>query len=213
MRVIDLSWPITDGMMVFPGDIPPTVKKGATMEENGWRTTLLSFSSHTGTHMDAPSHMVPDGKNLDQLPNETFFGFGLVVDVRGCAGRRIELADIKVTSSEISGADFLLFRTGWSEKWQTEEYLTGFPVLSPLSAEWLSEKKLKGVGFDALSVDPVDSSSNDIHKILLSSGLVLLENLRNLDKVGYRPFCMAALPISLTDQDGGPARVMAVLDK
>ncbi|HAH69278.1 MAG TPA: hydrolase, partial [Synergistaceae bacterium] len=58
MRVIDLSWPITDGMMVFPGDIPPTVKKGATMEENGWRTTLLSFSSHTGTHMDAPSHMV-----------------------------------------------------------------------------------------------------------------------------------------------------------
>ncbi|NLD04574.1 MAG: cyclase family protein, partial [Synergistaceae bacterium] len=79
--------------------------------------------------------------------------------------------------------------------------------------EWLSEKKLKGVGFDALSVDPVDSPSNDIHKILLSSGLVILENLRNLDQVGYRPFCMVALPISLTDQDGGPARVMAVLDK
>jgi kynurenine formamidase len=213
MRVIDLSWPITDGMMVFPGDVPPTVKKGATMEENGWRTTLVSFSSHTGTHMDAPSHMVPDGKNLDQLPNETFFGFGLVVDVRGCAGRRIELADIKVTSSEISGADYLLFRTGWSEKWGTEDYLKGYPVLSPLSAEWLSEKKLKGVGFDAISVDPVDSASNEIHRILLSSGLVLLENLKNLDKVGYRPFCMAALPISLEDQDGGPVRVMAVLEK
>ena len=116
MRVIDLSWPLTDGMMVFPGDVPPSVKKGATMNDNGWRTTLISLSSHTGTHMDAPAHLIPDGKTLDQLPNETFFGFGLVVDVRGCLGRRIELADIKVTSSEISGADFLLFRTGWSRK-------------------------------------------------------------------------------------------------
>jgi len=157
--------------------------------------------------------MIPDGKNLDHLPNETFFGFGLVVDVRGCAARRIELADIKVTSSQISEADFLLFRTGWSEKWGTEDYLKGYPVLSPLSAEWLAEKKLKGVGFDAISADPVDSASNEVHRILLSSGLVLLENLRDLDKVGYRPFCMAALPISLTDQDGGPARVMAVLEK
>ncbi len=213
MKVIDLSWPITDGMTVFPGDVPPTVKKGATMEENGWRTTLLSFSSHTGTHMDAPSHMMPDGENLDQLPNETFFGFGLVVDVRGCAGRRIELADIKVTSSQIFEADFLLFRTGWSEKWGTEDYLKGYPVLSPLSAEWLSEKKLKGVGFDAISPDSVDSNSNEIHKILFSSGLVILENLRDLDKVGYKAFCMAALPISLVDQDGGPVRVMAVLEK
>lgn len=213
MRVIDLGWPITDGMAVFPGDIVPSVKKGATMEENGWRTTLISFSSHAGTHMDAPSHMVSDGENLDALPNETFFGMAVIADVRGCAGRRIELADIAVTSTQLFAADFLLFRTGWSEKWGTEEYLKGYPVLSPLSAKWLSEKKLKGVGFDAISVDPVDSSSCEIHKILLSSGLVILENLKNLDKVGYRPFCMTALPLSLTDQDGGPARVMAILEK
>lgn len=213
MRVNDLSWPITDGMMVFPGDIPPSVKKGATMEENGWRTTLLSFTSHTGTHMDAPSHMMPDGKSLDRLPNETFFGFGLVVDVRGCAGRRIELADIKVSSSMLSEADFILFRTGWSEKWGTEDYLKGYPVLSPLSAKWISEKRLKGIGFDAISADAVDSDSNDIHKILLSGGLVILENLRDLDKLGEKAFCMAALPLPLKDQDGGPARVMAVLEK
>ena len=213
MRVIDLSWPITDGMMVFPGDIPPSVKKGATMEENGWRTTLLSFTSHTGTHMDAPSHMMPDGKSLDRLPNETFFGFGLVLDVRGCAGRMIELADIKAASSRLPEADFILFRTGWSEKWGTEAYLNGYPVLSDLSAKWISEKGLKGVGFDAISADPVDSASNDIHKILLSSGLVILENLKDLDKAGDKTFCMAALPLSLEDQDGGPARVMAVLEK
>jgi kynurenine formamidase len=152
----------------------------------------------------------PDGKNLDHLPNETFLASAWCR--REGAPEKDRTCRHKVTSSQISEADFLLFRTGWSEKWGTEDYLKGYPVLSPLSAEWLAEKKLKGVGFDAISADPVDSASNEVHRILLSSGLVLLENLRDLDKVGYRPFCMAALPISLTDQDGGPARVMAVLE-
>ena len=68
------------------------------------------------------------------------------------------------------------------------------------------------MGFDAISVDPVDSETCEIHKILLGAKLVIIENLRNLDKVGTKPFCMAALPISLTKQDGGPARVMAVME-
>ncbi len=213
MKVVDLSWPVTDGMVVFPGDVSPSVKTGATMEENGWRTKLLSMSSHTGTHMDAPAHMIADGKYMDELPNETFFGFALIADVRGCAGRRIELADIRVSSNKIAYVDFLLFRTDWSSKWGTEDYLSGFPTLSPLAAEWVSEQNIKGIGFDAISVDPVDSAACDIHKILLGSGLVIMENLRNLDQVGYMPFCLAALPISLVKQDGGPARIMAVLDK
>lgn len=213
MRVIDLGWPLTDGMMVFPGDMTPSIKDGATMEDNGWRTKLLSFSSHTGTHMDAPAHMIPDGKFLDEMPNETFFGFALIVDVMGCAGRRIELADIKVSSNEIANTDFLLFRTDWSNKWGTEDYFENFPTLSPLAARWLAEKNIKGIGFDTISVDPIDSKNNEIHKIMLGKGIVIMENLRNLDKVGYKTFCLAALPISLTRQDGGPARIMAVLEK
>ncbi len=213
MRVIDLGWPITNGMMVFPGDVIPSVENGATMEDNGWRTTLISFSSHTGTHMDAPAHILPEGKYMDEMPNETFFGFALVVDVRGCAGRRIELADIKVSSRDITNTDFLLFRTDWSDKWGTEEYLEGFPTLSPLAAKWVAENDIKGIGFDTISLDPIDSTTLEIHKILLGKNIVIMENLRNLDKVGYKPFCLAALPVSLQKQDGGPARIMAVLEK
>jgi len=213
MKVIDLSWPITDGMPVFPGDMVPSVQNGATMEDNGWRTKLISISTHTGTHMDAPAHMLENGKYMDELPNEIFFGFAMVVDVRGCAGRMIELADIKISSREVLNVDFLLFRTGWSEKWGTDEYLNGFPVLSPLAAKWVAERNLKGVGFDAISADTIDSPDCKIHKILLGSGMVIIENMRNLDKMGYKTFCLTALPISLKKQDGGPARVMAVLEK
>jgi len=213
MRVIDLSWPVTDGMAVFPGDVTPSVKTGATIEENGFRTTLLSLSSHAGTHMDAPAHMMASGKYLDEMPGETFFGIAVVADVRGCAGRRIELADIKVSSNEMACADFLLFLTGWSRNWGKDEYFEGFPTLSPLAAEWVSEQRLKGVGFDSISADPVSSVRCDIHKILLGKGIVIIENLRNLEQTGYMPFCLAALPISIVRQDGGPARVMAVLDR
>ena len=211
--MIDLGWPITDGMTTFPGDLVPSVQSGATMEENGWRTKLLTISTHTGTHMDAPAHMLENGKYMDELPNENFFGFALVADVRGCAGRKIELADIKISSRDILSADFLLFRTDWSDKWGTNEYLEGFPVLSPLAARWVAERNLKGVGFDTISADPVDSPDCEIHKILLGSGLFIMENIRNLDKVGYKTFCLAALPMSLQKQDGGPARIMAVLEK
>lgn len=212
MHVIDLGHPITDQMMVFPGDLTPSVKNGATMEDNGWRTKLISMSSHAGTHMDAPAHMVADGCCMDELPNETFFGFWLVIDVRHCAGHRIELSDIKASVKDVNYADFLLFRTDWSEKWNTESYKEGFPTLSAEAARWVTKQDLKGVGFDAISVDPVDSETCEIHKILLGAKLVIIENLRNLDKVGTKPFCMAALPISLTKQDGGPARVMAVME-
>ena len=212
MNVIDLGHPITDGMMVFPGDMSPSVRPGATMEADGWRATLISISTHTGTHMDAPAHMLSDGKYLDEFPSEKFFGCAIVADIRKCVGRRIETEDIKVSPEDLECVDFLLLRSDWCAKWNTKSYETGFPTLSPDAAKWLTEQGLKGVGVDMLSVDPVDSAMCEIHKILLGSELVIIENLCQLYKVGKQTFCIAALPISLEKQDGGPARVMAILD-
>ena len=200
-------------MMVFPGDIPPSVRKGATMEENGWRTTLLSFSSHTGTHMDAPSHMIKDGNNLDQMPNETFFGFGLVVDVRGCAGRRIELADIKVTSSQLAGADFLLFRTDWDKKWGTEDYFGAFPCITSEVADFIVASGKKGVGLDVISIDPISDSKLENHKIILSQNtIVIIENLCNLKAVGSGLFTLIVSPLKFENADGAPIRSLAIID-
>lgn len=211
MRVVDLGHPITNDMTTYPGDIPAVLKPGSRIE-TGSRSTLISIDSHSGTHVDAPAHILEDGKYMEELAKETFFGIALVIDVTKCAGRKIDLADINaIEIKNIDYADFVLFRTDWSNKWNTKEYLSGFPVLSEPLAEFLTKQNLKGVGFDTISADEIDSTEMTIHKILLRSEILIIENLCNLNKVEEKPFCMVCLPISLTKQDGGPARVMAIL--
>lgn len=214
LRVIDLCRPIEDSMQVFPGDISPVVEEFAEMSDAGFRTKKITMSSHTGTHMDAPAHMLADGARLDELPNDTFFGFAVIVDVSGRAGREIESADLGLTKEEMAAADFLLLHTGFEDKMGSGAYLKDFPVLSQEAARRLTEAGLKGIGVDAISVDPVESEECPIHKIILGGGMVIMENLRGLRQLPFKvPFCLTALPLALKGADGAPVRVMAVLEK
>lgn len=79
MRVIDLSLPIVDGMPVYPGDPKVKVKITHTYESHTWELRQLTMGSHTGTHVDAPSHMHPGAATLDELPLERFFGASRLV--------------------------------------------------------------------------------------------------------------------------------------
>ncbi|ANZ46199.1 hypothetical protein BED41_14470 [Cloacibacillus porcorum] len=214
MRVIDLGWPIEDSMQVFPGDISPEIKELTKIEDEGCRSKKIIISSHTGTHMDAPAHMLAGGACLDELPSETFFGFAVIADVSGCAGREIEISDLGLTREEMAAADFLLLHTGYCDKMGEDGYLEGFPVLSQAAARALAEQELKGIGVDAISVDPVKSAECPVHKTILGNGMVVLENLRGLRQLPFKtPFCLTALPLALKGADGAPARVMAVLEK
>lgn len=212
MRVVDLGWQITNEMSIFPGDVSPTVKMSSSVERNGFAETLLTFGSHNGTHMDAPAHLCTGGKTLDLFPNESFFGLAQVVDVTKRTGEKIEIADIKPQVRGDCSVDFILLRTGWSTRWGDPSYTSGYPVLSEVAAHWLAQLGLKGIGVDAISFDEVDSKRCKIHKILLEQEILLIENMRALDMVGRKPFCLAALPLSFENADGAPARVMAVLD-
>lgn len=83
MKVIDLTAPIYDGMPVYPGDPAVSIEVVQTYEEHSWELRQLSLGSHTGTHVDAFSHMHPQGKHLDEMALESFFGSGMVVDLGG----------------------------------------------------------------------------------------------------------------------------------
>ncbi|WP_127586336.1 cyclase family protein [Paenibacillus koleovorans] len=85
MRVIDLSLPIEDGMSVYPGDPVVKVQVVHTYEQHTWELRQLSLGSHTGTHVDAPSHMHPGAATLDKLPLERFFGVSRLVKVADAA--------------------------------------------------------------------------------------------------------------------------------
>ena len=212
MRVIDLGHPITNNMLTFPGDEPPVLKNHSPIE-SGYRSTSLIINSHNGTHIDAPAHIFKDGKYLEEYPNEIYFGLGIVIDATACIGREIKLEDIKKESLEKIGyVDYVLFRTDWSKKWDTNLYTSEFPVLSESLAYFLTTLNIKAVGFDTISADEIASEEMKIHKILLSSDILIIENLCNLDKVGEEVFCLTCLPLSFSNQDGSPTRVMAILE-
>ena len=74
MKLVDLTYPISDGMPVYPGDPAVSVHIAHRIESHGWELRELSFGSHTSTHVDAFSHMDEDGANLDQIPLDRFLG-------------------------------------------------------------------------------------------------------------------------------------------
>ena len=85
MTVHELTHTIRNDMPVYPGTEQPRLTTACTIDQCGYRETLLHMFSHTGTHMDAPAHMLPSGRTLDDFPAETFAGRGFVLDCRGAA--------------------------------------------------------------------------------------------------------------------------------
>ena len=205
MKILDLTHLIEEAMPVYPETEPPKLTPSNTFEQHGFRETLLTMGSHTGTHMDAPAHMLRDGKTLDQFPADKYVGTAYVLDCSDLAGKEIPKARLQLHASEIEAADFLLFYTGWEKYWGSEQYFSPFPVLSLEAAEYLAAFPLKGVGTDAISIDPMDTVDYPVHKILLGAGFVNTENLCNLASLVGKTFLYAALPLRFKNADGSPS--------
>ncbi|HUW39904.1 MAG TPA: cyclase family protein [Rectinemataceae bacterium] len=211
MDVIDLSHTITGSMPVYPGTEAPDIRDATSILRDGFAEKLLRFYSHTGTHIDAPAHMLSGANTLDSLSIENFMGPACVIDVSPAKRGRIEVSDIQaaVTAQTIEACDFVLLRSGWSAFWGHESYFADFPLLSEEAALWLSAFPLKGIGIDMLSVDPVGSADFPIHKILFRKGMLIVENLDNLARLDASGFSFSCLPLKFGDADGSPIRACA----
>lgn len=208
--LVDLTHTITPEIPMYPGSQEPALSPSATLTRNGYRETMLSMVSHTGTHMDAPSHLLQDGQTLDSLPVSQFCGRALVIDVsRLPSGGIVDAGFLRARHAGRS-ADFVLLYTGWEARWGSGGYLEdAFPVLDQAAARYLVSCGLKGIGTDAPSVDRLEGGAYPIHRILLSGGLVILESLR-LKKVAARErFMLFALPLKFERADGAPVRAVA----
>ena len=213
MKINDLTQTITETMPVYPGTEPPKLTVANTIEKDGFRETLLSFYSHTGTHMDAPFHIYADRTSLDALPAEQFVGKALVIDCCD-VGEGGEIGMEYIDKTLAYEADFLLFHTGWDKNWGQEKYFGAYPVVSMEVCQYLLDSGKKGVGFDVIGIDPVSDGNLTRHKMLLSQrDIVIIENLTNLDKVGSGLFTFAALPLKYKDADGAPIRAVAIIEE
>lgn len=209
MKSYDLTHIIQESMPVYPGTEPPTLTPINTLEEDGFAETLLTLYSHTGTHMDAPAHMFMDGLTLDQMDVERFIGPALCIDVRN-AGKYITLEHLIPHQATIGESDFVLFCTGWSSKWGSPDYYEGFPVLEEAAANWLAANNLKGIGVDALSVDPTNSHEFPNHGIIFGATLFIIENLKGLEAIINKKVLLTCLPMNYENSDGAPVRAVAL---
>ena len=206
MKVYDLTHTIKNDMPVYPGTEQPQLTTACTIEEAGYRETLLHMFSHTGTHMDAPAHMLLDGAPLDSYGTDKFTGIAVVVDCRGETDISLPL----LQRYDLDGVDFVLFCTGWDKKWGSPEYYEGFPCLTADAAAYLATLPLKGVGEDSISLDPCGSVDFPNHITLLRADFVNTVNLAGLDALIGRRFTFVTLPLKFENSDGCSCRAIAM---
>ena len=206
--VIDLTHTIREGMPVYPGTDSPTLEEATTVESDGFAEKKLTMFSHVGTHMDAPAHIFAGATTLDALDISKFTGSACVLDVS--MQPVITREFLEQHSTRIATADFVLFSSGHERRWGTEAYFSPFPVLDEEGAVWIANQSLKGLGIDAISFDTMDAQTLPIHQILLSSGMVLIENLCNLEQMPADGSTFIALPLKIHESDGSPIRAIAM---
>ncbi len=209
--LIDMTHTITPEIPIYPGTPVPSLSPACTLTRDGFRETMLSFSSHTGTHMDAPAHLLQDGRTLDDMPMSQFSGRATVLDVSQ-EGPVITEAFLQSHYDAIHSADYILFYTGWEDRWGTEGFLEdSFPVPDEAAARHLVSRGLKGVGTDAIGIDRIGDKHLPIHRILLKDSVLILENLCLKKVRGRKDFLFFALPMKFQDTDGAPIRAFAEL--
>ena len=194
MRLVDLTLVVNEGMPVYPGD-PEVRFRGR--ESGGFWVSEVCLGSHTGTHVDVPRHVSPQGIGVDGIPLDRLSGYGRAIDATG--QREVEL-------EVVPRIEVILFYTGATVD-LAEAMKGGHPVLSVGTAERLVKAGVKVVGVDSPSV-----GSLEVHRVLLENGVIIVENLSpELRELLGKEFFFIAAPLPLKGLDGAPARAIALL--
>lgn len=191
MTWVDLSHPIDDGIPVYPGDAHPRLERIKTLNYDGYVAYQLQCGMHAGTHVDAPMHLIKDGKGIYEIPVDHFMGNAVVLDVRGQSIIGFQPDYPK----KITSGDIVLFFTGWDRFYGETLYYREHPVLDRMLAEFLIEKEVKMIGLDTPSPD---KPPYEIHKLLLTHDIMIIENLTHLHHLGGTDSIeLMALPLNI----------------
>jgi len=205
--IIDLTHPLKSNITVYPGSAKAVLQQINTVEKNGYAEISIQISTHTGTHIDAPAHILANTKTLDEFGVNKFIGQAVVIDCTQV--KEISLDFLKEEESTIKAVDFVLFYTGWQRKWNTESYFYEFPTLTQKAANWLVTLELKALGFDVISVDKMNDMTLPNHRILLQKEILIIENMTNLDQLISKKFELNCIPLKIENSDGSPVRAFA----
>ena len=210
MRIVDLTHPMFDAMPMIPGMAQPQFKDIARWESDGYRMSQYTLLNHTGTHVDAPSHLAGDGDTLDEIDLTRLVCDAVTLDVSAHEPGLLPLAELEPLLGQVRAGDLVFLHSGNGARYGTEAYWTGWSYPDAEASRALVELGISGIGFDGPSADPVDTEDYGLHRIWLEGGRLILENLANLDQLPPRAPVVVA-PLKVRGANGAPARVLALL--
>jgi arylformamidase len=199
MQIIDISVPLREGMVTYPGDPVVQMERAASIENGDVvNLTRMDFGLHSGTHVDAPVHFIDGASGVDSVSLDALVGPCEVVEVPDLSRDSVARAP--------EGAERVLFKTPNSELWSRDEFAEEFARLDGAAATLLVERGVRLVGVDYLSV-----GDEAAHRALLEAAVVPVEglDLRNVSPGAYRLIC---LPLRIAGADGAPARAILIRD-
>jgi len=224
-RIVDLSHPIHDGMVTYPGIPAPVLGAHLTFDESAahyaagteFSIGTISMAANTGTYLDTPAHRYRDGEDLAGLSLERMVDLdGVVVRARqrsSAGGRAIEESDLisALDGVQLAGRAILI-ETGHSDQWGTPGYFVDHPYLTDDAVEYLVAAKPSLVGIDSLNIDSTHTGRRPAHSWLLAARIPVVEHMTGLDQLPDSGFRFTAAPPAVQGIGTFPVRAFAVVD-
>ncbi|MSU55656.1 MAG: cyclase family protein [Candidatus Taylorbacteria bacterium] len=208
MEIFDISLPLNNKTVVYPGNVPLSIEVHHEMPEHATHLSKIVMGSHTGTHVDAPSHAVQGASSLDSIPIETFVGPCRVLDCTGSVSS-IKISDLK--KFDVKRGERILVKTQNSLS-GFDKFRDDYVYLDGDAADYLAELGIMIFGIDYFSVKQRGSKDQRPHTSLLSKNIPIIEGL-DLSKVSAGDYMLICLPLKFVGIEGGPARVILTYKK
>jgi len=215
MRILDLTLTISNKIPTFPGSPQPKLIPWENVRDDGYNLEFLFMSTHTGTHVDAPYHFLEKGAKIHEISLKKLVSEAVLIQSKKKGGESITKTDIQKFEKKhgrIASFSSVIFYTGWQKNLQKKYYFTKNPGLSVSAAKYLASKKISLVGIDSPSIDVGTDSKFSVHQIFAKKGILIVENLANLDKIKSSKFHLVILPLKLKNATGSPVRAVAFVD-
>jgi arylformamidase len=224
MRIVDLTLELCAGTQSFPSHPPVELRPYLTYENtasryvppcHGAATKVITMSDHSGTHVDAPYHFIPEGKTIEAVSLGLTVGRAVMLDlsekpVEKDATPEMIIECCRRQGTLIQSGDIVLLHM-WAGKWGADGFFE-CESISHEAAIWLAEKGAKAIGTDLGILDERTNMARPVHMELLARGILIYENLVQLGSLGHAPFMFVGMPLRIKGATGSPVRAAAFLD-
>ncbi len=216
-KLIDVSHTVTDGLVTYKGLPAPIIcdylsreaSRGHYSGGTEFHIGKIEMVANTGTYVDSPFHRYADGKDLSELPLTSLANLDCVV-IRVPQGYGRSLHPDLLQDKNLQGKA-VLFDTGWSQHWHTEQYFEGHTFLTGETAVHLQQSGAVLVGIDSYNIDDTDDGSRPVHSTLLRHDIPIVEHLAPLHALPDDNFRFFAVPVKVKAFGTFPVRAFGLV--